>query len=72
MKAEQTRWVMAFDRETGRRVAFTICPERLVPYHRELYLIDGNHVEVLTGEEVDAREAAGTADIYQGSSTSTD
>lgn len=66
MGPEPTRWVMAFDRETGRRAAFTICPERLVPYHRELYLIDGYLVEVLTEDEVDARVAAGTADLYQG------
>lgn len=66
MTPEPTRWVMAYDKTTGRRVNFTICPQRLAAAHREKHLIDGLLVEVLTEDEVDARVAAGTADLYQG------
>ncbi len=46
-------WVIAFDKATGERVAFTCCKENNSKFYKELYEADGYDVEVLNDDQVD-------------------
>lgn len=52
-------WVLAFDRGTGERVGFVCRPRGQVIGRKMLFEMDGYHVEVMTGEELDAYIASG-------------
>lgn len=55
----KSRWVLAFDPESGIRVGATVCPVGQVPTRKMLYEMDGYRVEVMTDSEIDDYIAAG-------------
>ena len=44
-------WVVAFDKVTGIRAAFTVCPPANAEFYKIKYRLDGYDVKVLTAEE---------------------
>ena len=44
-------WVVAFDKDTGIRAAFTVCPPANVEFYRAKYELEGYDVKVLTADE---------------------
>lgn len=48
---DNRRWVIALDKRTGMRMAFTSCDLSLVPFYQSKYMIDGYDVKVLTADE---------------------
>lgn len=49
---DNRRWVIALDRQTGKRMAFTMCDLNNVAFYRSKYELDGYDVKVLTADEV--------------------
>lgn len=49
---DKLRWVIALDKVTGMRMAFTVCDLNLVPFYQSKYMIEGYDVKVLTADEV--------------------
>jgi hypothetical protein len=50
---DKRRWVIALDRQTGKRMAFTMCDLNNVAFYRSKYTLDGYDVKVLTADEVE-------------------
>lgn len=48
---DKLRWVIALDKVTGMRMAFTVCDLNLVPFYQSKYMIEGYDVKVLTADE---------------------
>ena len=46
-------WVIAFDKVTGERAAFTCCKESSSEFYKQLYEGDGYAVKVLNDNQVD-------------------
>lgn len=46
-------WVIAIDKDTGDMVNFTTCSKNNSAFYKELYIMDGYNVEIMTDEEVD-------------------
>ncbi len=44
-------WVVAFDKTTGIRAAFTVCAPNNAEFYKVKYELDGYTVKVLTAEE---------------------
>lgn len=46
-------WVIAFDKQTGKRANFAVCPKNNARFYEEKYLMEGYNVGVYTSDEVD-------------------
>lgn len=49
---DNRRWVIAFDKNTGRRVEFAMCDLNNVAFYQAKYTLNGYYVKVLTADEV--------------------
>lgn len=47
-------WVIAFDKQTGKRANFTVCPKNNARFYEGKYLMEGYNVGVYTSDEVDS------------------
>lgn len=45
------RWVIAFDKQTGKRMEFTVCDINNAEFYKANYELKGYDVKVLTPEE---------------------
>ena len=50
---DNRRWVIALDRQTGKRMAFTVCDLNNVPFYQSKYDFEGYDVKVLTADEAE-------------------
>lgn len=53
MTMDNFRWVIALDRHTGERVAFTMCDLSNAAFYQSKYRVSGYDVKVLTADEVE-------------------
>ena len=53
MTMDNLRWVIALDRRTGERVAFTMCDLSNATFYQSKYRVNGYDVKVLTADEVE-------------------
>lgn len=53
-KASDSVWVIAFDKETGKRAGFTCCPKKNSLLYKEKYLMEGYDVRMYTDDELDS------------------
>ena len=49
---DNRRWVIALDKNTGRRMEFAMCDINNVAFYQAKYTINGYDVKVLTADEV--------------------
>lgn len=47
-------WVVGFDKNTGKKEVFTVCPKSNANFHAEVYAGKGYDVKIMTPDEVDA------------------
>lgn len=50
----EQRWVLAYDKATGRRVDSVCCPKGNARFFEEKFRLEGYEAKTLTDEEVDA------------------
>lgn len=49
---DNRRWVIALDKNTGRRTEFAMCDINNVAFYQAKYTLNGYDVKVLTADEV--------------------
>lgn len=49
---DNRRWVIALDKNTGRRMEFAMCDINNVAFYQAKYTLNGYDVKVLTADEV--------------------
>lgn len=49
---DNRRWVIALDKNTGRRMEFAMCDLNNVAFYQAKYTLNGYDVKVLTADEV--------------------
>lgn len=50
---DNRRWVIALDKNTGRRMEFAMCDVNNVAFYQAKYTFNGYDVKVLTADEVE-------------------
>lgn len=50
---DNRRWVIALDKNTGRRIEFAMCDVNNVAFYQAKYTFSGYDVKVLTADEVE-------------------
>lgn len=50
----EQRWVLAYDKATGKRVNSVCCPKGNARFFEEKFRVEGYETKTLTDEEVDA------------------
>lgn len=53
MTQKDSVWVLAYDKNTNKRVGFTCCDEKHEKFYTEKYISDGYAVKVYNDAEID-------------------